>query len=1430
MRNLRQLLTRSGLLSNEKHHRRSEKPRRSDATQRRLSSEVLEKRELLASDMLASQHNYWHSNDVNDDGQITSRDALAIINQLGRQTSGESASGESEGIAATGPRMFYDTNADNSVTAADALSVINALGRGEEVGELIELMLNARTTTDQRILPDANGAINVQVNQPFDLEVSYDDLRTFNSRLGAFQLFTDIQAFDAQGNAVTGFISPVLNETQRLIIDEDILSVSSNSVTFTSAALAPNAPSGSTLTYVSPINAFGGNPTGEVINALRAFGYADGSFTVSTLSFDNDDLGFQVHWVGDNFGNVNLPNISVDVNETNPSDTIATQVIEFAPFQADGVTPNSAAVQFNINSFSRTFNANEQFYSSLNRGQFTPAMGFSDIGGLASQVPLQGGGIPQITDDGMFIEPFDAYSVRVFINQPVTGLRLQLTPGEDREATLLFGRDDFVPQDLVLIENVDSNNNAGATSSGTARLIVNATAVSTTAGVLAISPASLSVNESAGTATFTVNRTGGSTGAVAVSFATANGTATAGSDYTATTGTLSFADGVTSQTITVPITNDTAVESDETFTVTISAPTGGATLGTTTVSTATIVDNDAVATPGVLSLSAATLTVGEAVGTATLTVNRTGGSTGAVTVAFATANGTATAGSDYAATSGTLSFAAGETSKTITVPITNDTAVESNETFTVTISAPTGGATLGTTTVSTVTITDDDTAATPGVLSLSAATLTVGEAAGTATLTVNRTGGSTGAVTVAFATANGTATAGSDYTASTGTLSFAAGETSKTITVPITNDTAVEANETFTVTISAPTGGATLGTTTVSTVTITDNDTAVTPGVLSLSAATLSVGEAAGTATLTVNRTGGSTGAVTVAFATANGTATAGSDYTASTGTLSFAAGETSKTITVPITNDTAVESNETFTVTISAPTGGATLGTTTVSTVTITDNDTAVTPGVLSLSAATLTVGEAAGNATLTVNRTGGSTGAVTVAFATANGTATAGSDYTASTGTLSFAAGETSKTITIPIINDTAVESSETFTVTISAPTGGATLGTTTVSTVTITDNDSVVPVPGVLSISPTTVSVSEGAASATFTVSRTGGSDGAVAVSFATSNVTATAGSDYTATSGTLNFANGVTSMTITVPILEDAIDEVDETFRVTISSPTGGATLGAATVSTATIIDNDPSGPGLGVVSGAVFIDNITNIDAVIKNGAAPVRNGIKDSTDQGLAGIQVRLLDSSGQLVSTVRTDIEGSYSFANVSAGTYTVSYVLPDTVIANGPTSSTVTVAANGAVTGGTPNMTLLGTQGSAIETVDILASSYLRTNKTVSSMSDGGREGGLVSMDSAGVQQFLIVGDGFEGASSVEFVLSNSGTSALLIIVEAGASSPSIARLNSENFVVSSDGRGIQFFGGIEDFSFVNTDTELIREEFSNFQEAIDRAMADL
>jgi hypothetical protein len=268
----------------------------------------------------------------------------------------------------------------------------------------------------------------------------------------------------------------------------------------------------------------------------------------------------------------------------------------------------------------------------------------------------------------------------------------------------------------------------------------------------------------------------------------------------------------------------------------------------------------------------------------------------------------------------------------------DDSIYEGNETFTASLSGA-SGASLGSPTATTVTIIDNETPP-RGTLQFASSTYSVNENGGSVQIYVSRTGGSYGAASVSYGTANGTATAGSDYTAASGTLSWADGDTtSKSFAVPMIDDSIYEGNETFTASLSGS-SGASLGSPSSATVTIVDNETPP-PGSMQLSSSTYSVNENGGTVTLTATRTGGSYGAASVNYGTANGTATAGADYTTKSGTLNWADGDAaSKTFTVTILDDAVYEGNETFAVNLSGA-SGASLGSPASATVTIVDNET---------------------------------------------------------------------------------------------------------------------------------------------------------------------------------------------------------------------------------------------------------------------------------------------------------------------------------------------------------------------------------------------------------------------------------------------------------------------------------------------------------
>lgn len=227
-----------------------------------------------------------------------------------------------------------------------------------------------------------------------------------------------------------------------------------------------------------------------------------------------------------------------------------------------------------------------------------------------------------------------------------------------------------------------------------------------------------------------------------------------------------------------------------------------------------------------VQFTASTYSTSENVTPAIVTISRNGDVTAAASVLVTTSNGTATATNDYTAVSITVNWAAGDAAnKTVSIPVLEDRLVESTETVNLSLSTVTGD-TLGATTTATLNIVDYE----QGTLQFGAATYQVAETAGTATIAVTRTNGSNGTVTIAYATANGTATSPDFYTATTGVLSFAEGITTQNIVVPIINNTLGQANRDFRINLTTITGGALAGTTLSTTIPIVNDDTDFTPG------------------------------------------------------------------------------------------------------------------------------------------------------------------------------------------------------------------------------------------------------------------------------------------------------------------------------------------------------------------------------------------------------------------------------------------------------------------------------------------------------------------------------------------------------------------------------------------------------------------------
>ena len=341
-------------------------------------------------------------------------------------------------------------------------------------------------------------------------------------------------------------------------------------------------------------------------------------------------------------------------------------------------------------------------------------------------------------------------------------------------------------------------------------------------GTLQLSASTYSVNENGGQATITVMRTSSSTGAISVQYTTApGGTATAGSDYTSTSGTLNWADGdSSSKTFTVTIKDDSLNEAPETINLALSNPANGATLGSPATAVLTINDNDPQPT---LSIDDVTVTEGNSgVLDATFTVTLSAQSGQTVTVNAATVDNTAKGGQDFQPLNVNLTFNPGQTSKSVSVAILGDADIEPDELFSVMLSSPTNATITDNQGVCTI---KNDDLTPPLSIQLSQANYSVNEDAGSILITITRSGDVSAAATVDYNTQDGNAQQKADYNIALGTLKFAPGETSKTVQIFITDDAYVEGGETFALILSNPAGG-TLGANSSSIVMIADNDSA----------------------------------------------------------------------------------------------------------------------------------------------------------------------------------------------------------------------------------------------------------------------------------------------------------------------------------------------------------------------------------------------------------------------------------------------------------------------------------------------------------------------------------------------------------------------------------------------------------------------------
>lgn len=340
------------------------------------------------------------------------------------------------------------------------------------------------------------------------------------------------------------------------------------------------------------------------------------------------------------------------------------------------------------------------------------------------------------------------------------------------------------------------------------------------------------------------------------------------------------------------------------------------------------------------------------------------------------------------------------------------------------------------------------------------AELTYPESTPRVSITVSRIGANSTTASVEYETIAGSATAGEDYTATSGKLQFNQGETSKTITVNLKDDEVYEESEYFYIRLKNPSTGLQIGAPHEVKVTITDNDTddgtgnsgpVTAAGKLDFSARSYAVSENKGSITVTIVRTGGSTGEVSVDYSTKGATALS-SDFDSTNGTLTFAAGETTKTFTVNVKDNGDRDGNKVVDLYLKNPTGGAVIGVSTVP-LTITDDEiTTSGTGSFKFDKGSVTVSERDGIVELDIVRMNGYEHDVTLNVDTRDGNTSVNSDYEPLNTTITFKAGESKKRISVKILRDDLIEPDEVFFVKLSNPTNNATIGTPNEVAVTI------------------------------------------------------------------------------------------------------------------------------------------------------------------------------------------------------------------------------------------------------------------------------------------------------------------------------------------------------------------------------------------
>ena len=929
-------------------------------------------------------------------------------------------------------------------------------------------------------------------------------------------------------------------------------------------------------------------------------------------------------------------------------------------------------------------------------------------------------------------------------------------------------------------------------------------------------------------ANFIVSLSNPSSQTISVNYQTVDDDATtANNDYVATNGIITFTPGQTTKTLPITINGDTVGEINEAFTVLLSNPLN-ATLGMKNEGIGIIRNDDSPSVTVTAIYSQAT----ESGAPGIFQLNRTGSTTRPLTVNY-NLSGTATNGTDYSTLNGVATFASGSSTAIILVNPTEDTRFEGNETAIFNLLTGTGY-TVGTSNGPTITIVDNDPRP---EISINDANVTEGDS-GTTTLTfeVTLSNPSSQTITVNYQTSDFDATvADADYVSKNEPITFNPGEVRKTVDITVNGDTSAENDELFEVNLLNPAGasikdGQGFGK-------IHNDDTAITVTATDADAAETPLGTTPNPGVFTITRQGVNNIPLTVNFSL-TGKGINGSDYTSSPATATFLVNSNTTTVNVTPTNDNIFEGNEDVILTLKPGTGYS-LGTNKSDTVSITDDD---PQPQISINDVTLTEGDS-GTTTFnfTVTLSNPSSQTITVAYQTSNVDAVAGTDYVIKNGSITFNSGETTQPLSVIVNGDTSVEDNETFKVNLSTPVNATIADGDGIGTI---NNDDI---PTLTVNSLTVVEGLNNNAIMTFTLSTPSNKN--VSFNYITTGGTATAGQDYTPVSGNVIIPAGATTATLSIPILNDNVnEEPNETFNLVLSNPVGVVFANANPVITITDTLQIQSNANSILPAGVENLELIGtgNIDGTGNTGDNILTGNSADNTLAGGDGNDTyrfnatRVLGSDTiQETSTVGVDVidlTGTTAAATLNLGLTTIQTVVTNNLRLTLTANIENIIGGNGAdrLTGNSHDNSLVGGSGD----------DNLRGNGGDDSLT--GDVGNDILTGGAGSDRFIYSSGRAYNASDIgldqisdfttgdKFVLSKATFNALQSVISSGLSQSSdLAVVNDDNlvdtqaaFIVYSSASGNLFYnqnGGVAGLGtggtfadLLNTPTTLTAADF--------------